>query len=55
MINHFPDVLANCKDMDNDFAAISDWASVFTDPLTLAKKVSKNWLLHEKKVKADIA
>ena len=41
--------------MDDDIASIKDWASVFKQPETLLKKVSKNWLLHGTKVKADIA
>jgi len=41
--------------MDDDMAKIEDWAQVFTEPATLAKKVSKNWLLHGVQVKEDIA
>jgi len=40
--------------MDDDIAAIEDWATVFKEPTTLAKKVSKNWLFHGTEVKADI-
>ena len=41
--------------MDDDLQAIKDWATTFTHPGTLAKELSKNWLLHHKKVKTDIA
>jgi len=41
--------------MDSDLAEIKAWAEIFTEPSTLIKKASKNWLLHKKKVKADIA
>jgi len=41
--------------MGDDLAEIKAWAEVFEHPTTLAKKVSKNWLLHKKHVKADIA
>jgi len=41
--------------MDDDIKKIEDWAQVFTQPSTLAKELSKNWLLHSKKVKNDIA
>ena len=55
VVGEFPDALANCKNMDDDLNAIEDWAKVFLEPATLAKKVSKNWLLHGRKVKKDIA
>ena len=41
--------------MDDDLAALKAYGEEFTDVAGLAKKVSKNWLLHKKKVKADIA
>ena len=41
--------------MTDDITRIEDWAKVFEQPLTLAKKVSKNWLLHGTEVKKDIA
>ena len=55
IINQFPTALTNCKNMDDDFAEIEDWASIFTKPVSLVAEASKNWLLHHKKVKADIA
>ena len=57
IINDLPDSLDNCKgkNLNDDITAIEDWAKVSTDPATLAKKVSKNWLLHGTEVKKDIA
>ena len=55
VIKDFSPALANCKNMDDDIAKIEAWAEVFTHPGTLAKEVSKNWLLHHRKVKKDIA
>ena len=55
IINQFPTALTNCKNMDDDFAEIEDWAKIFTKPVSLVTEASKNWLLHHKKVKADIA
>ena len=50
-----PDALQNCENMTDDIQKIEDWAQVFTHPLSLAKKISKNWLLHGVDVKKDIA
>jgi hypothetical protein len=55
IVNLFPTAFSNCQNMDDDFAEIEAWAQIFTEPTTLIKKASKNWLLHKKKVKADIA
>ena len=55
IVNQFPTALSKCQNMDDDLAEIEAWAQIFTEPATLAKKVSKNWLLHKRKVKADIA
>ena len=41
--------------MDDDIAAIESWATIFTTPETLAKTVGKNWLLHRRTIKADLA
>ena len=47
--------LSNCQNMDGDIAEIEAWAKGFEDIGHLTKEVTKNWLLHKKKVKADIA
>ena len=51
-----PDALDSCKgkNLNDDIAAIEDWAKVFAEPATLVKKVSKNWLLHGTEIKKDI-
>ena len=36
-------------------AAIEEWATIFTEPTKLSKTVGKNWLLHGRTIKADIA
>ena len=55
VIQEFTPALQNCKNMGDDLQKIEDWAKVFTQPAILAKELSKNWVLHHKKVKADIA
>jgi hypothetical protein len=40
--------------MDEDIAAIEEWATIFSDPKKLTATVSKNYLLHKKKIDADI-
>jgi hypothetical protein len=47
--------LSNCQNMDGDIAEIEAWAKGFEDIGHLTKEVTKNWLLHKKKVKADVA
>ena len=41
--------------LDDDFAAIEAWAEIFTEPTHLAETVAKNWLLHKRGIKKDIA
>jgi hypothetical protein len=55
VVQDFGPALSNCQNMGDDLAEIEAWAQVFTEPGTLAKEASKNWLLHHRKVKADIA
>lgn len=55
VVNEFPDALVNCESMGDDLAAIEDWAKIFTEPKALAEKASKNWLLHHRAIKEDIA
>ena len=50
-----PHLLKDCKNMDEDIAAIEDWATIFTNKTKLVATVSKNFLLHKKAIKADIA
>lgn len=55
IINEFPSTLTSCKNMDDDIAAIESWATIFTEPEKLAKTLSKNWLLHRRTIKDDLA
>ena len=50
-----PQEIKTCEAMDDDLQAIADWASIFTDQAKLIAKVSKNYALHRKATKADIA
>jgi len=50
-----PDAVAGCEGMDDDIAAIEQWATIFKQPTKLAKIVSKNWLFHGPEVKKDLA
>ena len=47
--------MTTCKGMDADIAAIEEWGQIFKDPKVLTKTVTKNYLLHKKKVDTDIA
>ena len=40
--------------MTDDINAIEDWAQIFTDPAKLTETLSKNYLLHKKRIDADI-
>ena len=55
IINEFPAALTTCQNMDEDIAAIEEWATIFTEPERLAKTLSKNWLLHRSTIKEDLA
>jgi len=50
-----PQTLKKCKNMGDDIDAIKEWASIFSDPLHLSERISKNVALHRKHVQADIA
>jgi hypothetical protein len=40
--------------MDEDIAAVKDWAQIFKHPIALGELVTKRWLLHGTEVKADL-
>lgn len=40
--------------MQDDIAAIEEWATIFKNPLKLAKTVSMNWLKHGVEIQDDI-
>ena len=50
-----PDGFSACTGMDEDIAAIEQWAEIFKEPAKLASTVSKHWLTHGVEIKADIA
>ena len=50
-----PQTLTTCTGMDDEIAAIEEWATIFQDPTKLAATISKNYLLHKKKIDADRA
>ena len=50
-----PQALHTCESMGDDLAAIKSWASVFTDPASLAKQVGKHYVFHKAEIKSDIA
>jgi len=49
------DATTKCTGMDEDIARIEAWAEIFTNPKELTVTVSKNWLLHKRAIKKDIA
>jgi hypothetical protein len=51
----FPADMVTCHSMQDDLAALSEWASAFKDPLSLTGEVMKNWFLHKRGIKADLA
>ena len=53
--NEVGSAMTTCQGMDDDIQAIEQWATIFTHPTELAKTVGKNWLLHGRKIKKDIA
>ena len=49
-----PQALHTCENMDEDVAAIEDWASVFKNPTKLARKLATHYAMHKNEIKADI-
>ena len=49
------DAMTTCQGMDDDIARIEAWAEIFTEPTKLTETVGKNWLLHKKGIKKDVA
>ena len=50
-----PTILTDCSNTHEDVRAIEAWATIFTNKTQLVATVTKNFLLHKKAVKADIA
>ena len=55
ILDQFPIVLTDCKNTDEDLKAIEAWANIFKNKPALVATVTKNYLIHKKGVKADIA
>jgi len=55
IVNELPDALSTCEGMQDDIKMLEDYAKSFENVGHVAKEASKNWLLHGRKVKADIA
>jgi hypothetical protein len=55
LILELPYAFQACTGMDDDIAAIMDWATIFKDPLRLMKTVSMNYLKHGVDIQHDIA
>jgi len=53
-IYHLQLDLLPCTEMQDDIAAIRDWAQIFTNLEQLVMTVAENWLLHKRKIQADI-
>ena len=49
-----PQALNTCENMDEDIAAIEEWASIFKNPTALASKVATHYALHHKEIQSDI-
>ena len=47
--------MLDCENMHEDIGKIETWGQEFTHPISLVKKISKNWLLHGVDIKKDIA
>lgn len=47
--------MTDCKNMSDDITRIEDWAQIFQDKAKLVAIATKNFALHKKAVKADIA
>ena len=54
IIKELPDDLDQCKDIQGDVDKIEAWAAVFTNPVELVTKLTKNLLANWSKVSADV-
>jgi hypothetical protein len=55
LVEEVPGLLFDCKGMNDDITAIEEWASIIGNKTELVATVTKNFLLHRKKITADIA
>ena len=49
-----PQALNTCENMDEDIAAIEQWAQIFTDPAKLSATLAKHYAFHKKEIEADV-
>ena len=49
-----PDAVQTCEGMDDDIAAIEEWADIFNHPVQLIELVNKRWIFHGTEVKEAI-
>jgi len=54
-ILQFPQALSTCEGMDDDIQALEEWAAIFKSPTELTATLSKNYILHRKEIKHDVA
>ena len=54
-LEHFGRDLRPCDQASDDIKALEDWAKILKDPVSLIESLGKNWLLHQKAIKKDIA
>jgi len=50
-----PTALKTCEGMTDDLNAIEQWASIFKDPASLAKKLALHYARHKSQIQADIS
>jgi hypothetical protein len=55
LIKELKTTVTDCKHMSDDITRIEDWAQIFQDKAKLVAIATKNFALHKKAVKADIA
>ena len=55
IIEEFPTALSTCENLGDDMAKIEEWANTYKSPSKLIKTASKNYLLHKRHIKSDVA
>ena len=49
-----PQALSTCEGMDEDIAAIEEWAQIFTNPAQLSTTLAKHYAFHRNEIQTDI-
>jgi hypothetical protein len=55
VVSEIPDEISTCKSIKADFAALEDWAHVFSSKASITATIAKNMALHHKRITADIS